>query len=133
MARTGYHMVPPSQLVGSLVQGQVCHTEEAVFWLQTQPDKIAGLLLGDGGQGGGGHRVGVGECVVGKWEGDWYRGVVIEEKEMEVVVQFVDWGNSATLSREYVRKSVEKDMVEPVGAVKCRLVGMEMEGWEEEL
>ena len=52
---------------------------------------------------------------------------------MKVVVQFVDWGNSATLSRQYVRKSVEKEMVEPVGAVKCRLVGMEMEGWEEEL
>jgi hypothetical protein len=64
----------------------------------------------------------------GRGPGTWYRGVVIEEKEKEVVVQFVNWGNSATLSREYLRKSVEKEMVELVGAVKCRLVGMEMEG-----
>ena len=133
MARTRYLGVPPSKLVGSTVQGQVCHTEEEVFWLQTEPDKVAALVVGDGGQGGGVHRLGVRECVVGRWEGDWYRGGVIEEKEMKVVVQFVDWGNSATLSRQYVRKSVEKEMVEPVGAVKCRLVGMEMEGWEEEL
>lgn len=132
MARTGYHVVPPSQLVGSSVQGQVSHTEEDVFWLQMEPDKVAGLLVGDGFQACGGQRVGVGECVVGSWEGDWYRGVVIEEKETEVVVQFVDWGNSAILSRKNVRKSVEKEMAEPVGAVKCRLVGKE-KGWEEEL
>ena len=122
-------MVPPSQLVGSSVKGQVCHTEETVFWLQTDAAKIAGLLVGDGGQGGGGHRVGVGECVVGRCEGNWFRGVVMEEKE--VVVQFVDWGNSVTLSRENVRKSFEKEMVEPVGAVKCGLVGREKESWEE--
>jgi hypothetical protein len=96
MARTGYHVVPPSQLVGSSVQGQVSHTEEDVFWLQMEPDKVAGLLVVDGFQACGGQRVGVGESVVGSWEGDWYRGVVIEEKETEVVVQFVDWGNSAT-------------------------------------
>ena len=133
MARTRYLGVPPSKLVGSTVQGQVCHTEEEVFWLRTEPYKVAALVVGDGGQGGGVHRVGVREFVVESWEGDWYRGVVIEEKETEVVVQFVDWGNSATLSRENVRKSVEKEMVEHVGAVKCGLVGKEKEGWEEEL
>jgi hypothetical protein len=71
--------------------------------------------------------------VVERWEGCRYRELVIEEKEMEVVVQFVDCANSAALSREYVRKSVEKEIAEHVGAVTCRLVGMEMEGWEEEL
>ena len=55
-----------------------------MFWLQTEPDKVAVLVVGDGGQGGGVHRLGVRECVVGRWEGDWYRGVVIEEKEMKV-------------------------------------------------
>ena len=86
MAMTGYLVVPPSHLVGSTVQGQVSHTEEDVFWIQTEPDKVAALVVR-----GGGHRVGVwGECV--------------EEKETEVVVQFADFGNTATLFMENVRK-----------------------------
>lgn len=66
--------------------------------------------------------------MVGRPERDWYSGVVMEEKETELVVQFVDWGNSANLARENVRKSVEKEMVDLEVAVKCRLVGKEMEG-----
>ena len=87
MAMTGgYLVVSPSHFVGSTVQGQVSHTEEYVFWIQTEPDKVAALVVR-----GGGHRVGVwGECV--------------EEKETEVVVQFLDFGNTDTLFMENVRK-----------------------------
>ena len=132
MVMTGYPVVPPSQLVGRIVLAQVSHTEEDVFWIQTEPDRVAALVVGVAEQGAQ-RVVDVGECVMGRWEGDWYRGVVMEGMETEVVVQFVDWGYSATLARENVRKSVEKEMGELVGAVKCRLVGKEMEGWEEEL
>ena len=49
MAMTGYLVVPPSHLVGSTVQGQVSHTEEYVFWIQTEPDKVAALVVRGGG------------------------------------------------------------------------------------
>ena len=77
--------------------------------------------------------MGLGDCVVRRWIGDGFRGVVMQKKESMTVPQFVNLGNSATLSRRNVRMSVLKEMVETDGAIKCRLVGREMEGWEEEL
>jgi hypothetical protein len=72
ISRTRYLEVPPSKLVGSTWQGQVCHTEEGVVMLQTELDKVAALVVGDGGQVGRVHRVGVRQSVVGRWEGAWY-------------------------------------------------------------
>jgi hypothetical protein len=133
MVRAGYPPVPPSQLVGSTVLGQVSHLEETFFWVQRDPDKIADLCVGEGDVPSTNYKVGVGDCVVGSWEDGWYRGVVGEELGREVVVHFVDWGNAATLARDKLRRTMEGEMVETVGAVKCRLVAREMEGWEEEL
>ena len=107
------------------------HVEVPVFWVQRKPEEIpascAGIVKAEGDE-----NAVVGDCVMGMWEGDWYRGVVLEEKGLELNVQFVDWGNSATLARGNVRLSVEGEMVAAVGAVKCKLVEEEGKGWEEE-
>ena len=77
----------------------------------------------------------VGEAVIGKWEGDWYRGLVVNKLKDNVTVHFIDYGNSATLSKDDVRQATPENMEEPPVAIKCQFVGCEgdLTVWEEEL
>ena len=98
--------------VDHVVKGQVSHVETDCFWLQMEPDNV--IRLGEKERVGDceGPLLAVGECVVGWWEGDWYRGVVIKTLEMgEVHVRFVDWGNMAILARDMVRMATLKEQV----------------------
>jgi len=115
------------------VEGLVSHIENPFFWLQTDPDGVAHLCSDDVGEQHAGDVVGVGDCVAGRWDKEWYRGEVVEEKDSEVVVQFIDWGNTASLARSEVRKSVEMEISKEVGALKCRIIDVKVERWEEEL
>ena len=69
--------------------------------------------------------------MVGWWDGDLYRGVIL--KILEVLVSLVDWGNMATLARDMVRKVYMKEVETVVGAVKCKLLGRELLAWTEKL
>merc|ERR1719318_1719897 len=75
-----------------------------------------------------------GDSVVGWWEGDLYRGVIIKIlEEREVLVRFVDWGNMATLARDMVRKAFMEEVETVVGAVKCNLLGRDLLSWTKKL
>jgi len=124
---------PPSELVETIVEGLVSHIETPFFWLQRDPDAVADLCSGDVGEQQTGHVVGVGDCVAGRWDGDWCRGEVVEENDSEVVVKFIDWGNTEVLARSEVRKSDEREIVKEIGALKCRIIDVKEERWEEEL
>ena len=132
MSKPKYPMPPPSELVGTVVDGLVSHIENPFFWIQRDPEGVAGLVSVIDGEFPAGN-VGIGDCVAGRWEGEWCRGEVVEEKESEVVVKFVDWGNTETLARTEVRKSVEGETVKEVGALKCRIVDEDLEALEEKL
>ena len=113
METISYKYPLPSAHVNHVVKGQVSHTETDSLWLQMEPDNVVRLgekeRVGDDGEG---PLVSVGECVVGWWEGDWYRGVVIKILEMgDIHVRFVDWGNMAILARDMVRMATLKEQV----------------------
>ena len=75
----------------------------------------------------------VGDCVNGRWEGEWCRGQVVKEDDSGFDVHFADWGNTESLAKADVRKSVEGDMTNEVGALKCRIVDDEKVSFEEKL
>ena len=127
-----YPTVSPSQVLGTVVEGLVSYIESPFFWIQREPDAVCDLCAGHVGDVEAGQALGQGDCVTGKWEDDWYRGVVVEEKESEFRVNFVDWGNTESVAKGDVRKSVKEEMTIIVGALKCSLVE-EGEGWEDEL
>jgi hypothetical protein len=127
-----YPAVSPSQVLGTVVEGLVSYIEAPFFWLQREPDTVGALCAGHVGDVETGQAVGPGDCVTGRWEEDWYRGVVVEERESEFRVNFVDWGNTESVAKGDVRKSVKEEMAAVVGALKCSLVE-EGEGWEDEL
>ena len=76
-----YPTVSPSQVLGTVVEGLVSYIESPFFWIQREPDAVCDLCAGHVGDVEAGQALGQGDCVTGKWEDDWYRGVVVEEKE----------------------------------------------------
>ena len=122
MLKPKYPRPLPSELVGTEVEGLISHVKNPFFcWLQRDSDGIADLVSGDVGELHAEH-VGIGDCVTVRWEGEWYRGEVMDEKGSKVVVHFVDWGNTETLTRTKVRKSVEGEIVKEVGALRCKII-----------
>ena len=90
MSKPKFPRIHPSKVVGTVVQGLVSHIESPFFWLQRDPDGVADLCSGDVGDQQAGHAVGVGDCVAGRYDGEWCRGEVVEENDSEVVVEFID-------------------------------------------
>ena len=127
-----YPTVSPSQVLGTVVEGLVTHIETPFFWLQRKPDTVGELCAGHVADEEAGKAVGLGDCVTGRWEEDWHRGVVVEERESEFRVYFVDWGNTESVAKGDVRRAVKEELEAEIGALKCNLVE-EGEGWENEL
>ena len=112
METISYKYPLPSAHVDHVVKGQVSHVETDCFWLQMEPDNVVRLGEKERVGDGEGPLLSVEECVVGWWEGDWYRGVVIKILEMgDIHVRFVDWGNMAILARDMVRMATLKEQV----------------------
>ena len=63
----------------------------------------------------------VGACVVGRWEGGWYRGRVlsVSREGGRVEVQFVDYGNVAMLAKNDLSLVLDKHMEKPEQAIRC--------------
>ena len=132
LSKLSYPVASPSKVVGTLVQGLVSHIEFPYLWLQGDPDGIAALCSGVNEEAVH-DEFRVGDCVNGRWEGEWCRGQVVKEDESGIYVNFVDWGNTEFLARADVRKSLEGDMTKEVGALKCRIIDGEKVSLEEKL
>ena len=78
----------------------------------------------------------VGACVVGRWEGGWYRGRVlsVSREEGRVEIQFVDYGNVSLLAKNDLSLVLDKDMEKPEQARRCRFEDTkDMAVWEKSL
>ena len=54
-----YPAVSPSQVLGTVVEGQVSHIEAPFFWLQREPDTVGDLCAGHIGDEEAGQAVGL--------------------------------------------------------------------------
>ena len=101
---------PSSQVcsLGSKVTGSVSYLEEdnGFFWLQRNPERVEELgeslesqvvecVVEQGS-------VGVGEMAVAHWQEAYYRALVVKEEEDNLLLRFVDWGNTDWVSKSLV-------------------------------
>ncbi|XP_033738269.1 uncharacterized protein LOC117325879 [Pecten maximus] len=67
-------------------------------------------------------------------DGRWYRASVMDKYDTNVLVIFVDYGNSETVTPSELREIQSEDMLFPRQAFCCRMKGIipeaESEGWE---
>jgi hypothetical protein len=77
----------------------------------------------------------VGSCVVGRWEGGWYRGRVVTREGDRAKVLFVDYGNIEIISCSNLRLfSKDDDLKLMVQAIRCRFAEMkDMGEWEKKI
>eukprot|EP00092_Neocalanus_flemingeri_P005677 GFUD01006115.1.p1 GENE.GFUD01006115.1~~GFUD01006115.1.p1 ORF type:complete len:1336 (-),score=537.20 GFUD01006115.1:224-4036(-) len=122
--------IPSTVHVGTTVTGLVSHCNSwREFWLQPQSglaiemrDKLNeeqedGMLLGKVVKS-----IEIGECCLACWDSVWYRATVTEKKDGGLVrVQFVDFGNSKTLSLGDVRDGDFALYETGPAALRCKL------------
>ena len=117
----------PSQAcnLGSDLTGTVCHLEEegGFFWLQRDPARVEeiGLLLEREAEQLVEDQacLAVGDVVVAKWQGAFYRAVVLaENEEQDVLLHFVDWGNGDWVARSELRLAKQVEIQEPPLAIR---------------
>ena len=120
-------VLPLSQAcnLGSDVTGTVSHLEEegGFFWLQRDPARVEeiGLLLEREAEQLVEDQacLAVGDVVVAKWQGAFYRAVVLaENEEQDVLLHFVDWGNGDWVARSELRLAKQVEIQEPPLAIR---------------
>ena len=111
-------------LKGDWVEGEVSHQEEdGIFWLQREPGKAKelGEQLEEGVEvlTTGKKEMKEGVAVVASWDGAFYRGEVVEVcGEDDLIIQFVDYGNSDVVAKNMVRPAGKGELALPPLAVK---------------
>ena len=119
--------LPPSQAcnLGSDVTGTVSHLEEegGFFWLQRDPARVGeiGVLLETAAEQLVEDQacLAVGDVLVAKWQGAFYRAVVLAEHgEQDVLLHFVDWGNRDWVARSGLRLAKQVEIQEPPLAIR---------------
>ena len=115
---------PEECLKGGWVEGEVSHQEEdGIFWLQREPGKARDLgeQLEEGVEvlTTGKKEMKEGTVVVASWDGAFYRGEVVELcGEDDLIVQFVDYGNSDVVAKNMVRPAGKGELALPPLALK---------------
>ena len=111
-------------LKGDWVEGEVSHQEEdGIFWLQREPGKARDLgeQLEEGVEvlTTGKKEMKEGAAVVASWDGAFYRGEVVELcGEDDLIIKFVDYGNSDVVAKNMVRPAGKGELALPPLALK---------------
>ena len=127
---------PVSHLPGCQVQGLVSYIEKegGCFWLQRE-EGAADDISANLSPGTVMETCQVGDCVVGRWEGGWYRGKVVIVDGDRAGVLFVDYGNLAFLNVKDLKTVAMKDYTKVMAqAIRCRMIGMNnSKEWESQV
>ena len=117
----------PSQAcnLGSDVTGTVSHLEEegGFFWLQRDPARVEeiGVLLESEAEQLVEDQacLALGDVVVAKWQGAFYRAVVLAGNDIQdVLLHFIDWGNGDWVPRSGLRLAKQMEVQEPPLAIR---------------
>jgi hypothetical protein len=68
--------------------------------------------------------LGIGEIVIAPYEDSFYRGQVLLVDNGKVTVEFVDFGDKATMDISQIREPTEEEMECPIYGVKLMMEGV---------